>query len=165
MSGVGKSLTRKLGPLPAWAWLGLFAVVMVVLRTVRRPAASSPAGQVAPSEGPSVPVILAPLQTHTEVTTLPAATPAAPLAYPSTLKKKEVHAFDSLVSWWQAGGGGQPPTPVEVRSRNLPIYSQQAAYYQAHPYTSGAGSTGTQPSSVVDDYHVDVYSPVEDSYA
>jgi hypothetical protein len=52
LSSIKASLTRKLGPLPAYAWLGIFAAAVLLWRHLHPPAPTSASAAATPDLGP-----------------------------------------------------------------------------------------------------------------
>lgn len=164
MGEVGKALGRNFGGMPAWAWLGIFAVGMLAFRTLRRPPAASPSasGPAATSEssGPTVPIILAPLSTRTRtVAVVPVPGPAP--ARPAHLSAEGAHAWTALLTWWAGGGAGTPPDATGVtQDRERRAYESALQWYVQHP-------AGTAPPGVYSDvsgYTVQTFDPTVDGY-
>jgi len=161
MGEVGKALGRNFGGMPAWAWLGLFAVAMILYRTLRRPPATLSAdGTAAASEssGPTVPIILAPLQTSTR-TVVVGTPPGGPgPRRPHHLSAAGSHAWDALATWWASGGTGSPPDASGLtQDRERAAYDAAFQWYVEHP-------VGTAPPGVLTQsgYSVQVIDPTTD---
>jgi hypothetical protein len=129
MSRVGEALRRKLGPLPAGAWLGLFALVMVIWRSFARKPQPAPAGpsavQQAPSQGPLVAIVPMP-------PSQPATTPPVPETDPVFLRWLQIV---------RARRPGIPPAPAPTDtnpppSGTLPPVRQTGAVVR-NPLTDG----------------------------
>lgn len=134
MGQVGKALTRKLGPAPAYVWLGLFAVFMLVYRSRHKAAA---AGTPLESSGPIVPVNIGPTRSESQQTVTLYRPPSQPIPY-GTVNRKSEGAFQALITWWQGGGQGSPPDINGVKNkRDRALFAQELNYYRANPYSSG----------------------------
>jgi hypothetical protein len=149
---VGSALTRKIGPAPAYVWLGLFAVGMVILRMIRRP--SNSASTAGGSSGPIVPVNIGPTRQESSTTVQLFRPASQPLPY-GTVNRKSEPAFQGLIDWWMQGGSGTAPDAQGVRNkRDRTLFEQELNYYKANPY-----SAGTIPTSGGSDLHTETTDP------
>ena len=162
MGEVGKALTRKLGPAPAYVWLGLFAVVMVVFRMLRRPSPSASSGAADTGYGPLVPVDIGPVRSERSSTTQTVLyrPPLSPFPDVGLIhNRKSQPFFDALRTWWMGGGSGPPPDAAGLKNKkDRLLYESELQFYQANPYTIGSipGPSSSDSSS-------SVYDPTQDA--
>lgn len=168
MGEVGKALTRKIGPAPAWVWLSLFLVAMLIFRFLKKPARGGGQGFVAyDSTGPSVVAQPYPVFPPTPTPTPPPAgiTRPTPPQPPSGLSAKFLNQWANLQTWWMAGGQGTPPMPAPPhvhQTHGRPPHKQfftadqyaafqsALAFYQANPYPTSTTPAVTATASVTD---------------
>lgn len=154
MGEVGAALKRKIGPAPAYVWLGLFAVVMIVFRMLRPPAPASAGGPLE-SSGPVVPVNIGPVRSERTVETRLFRQPVSPFPDVGLIKnRKSQSAFDALRTWWMGGGSGTPPDSSGIKNKqDRLLYASELQFYQANPYVA----PGTIPGG--SSYSTQAYDP------
>jgi hypothetical protein len=141
MSKVMDALKRKLGPLPAWAWLSIFAVVMIVYRGFAKKPSTDPNAPASfePVPGPTVTTIVGP-GTSSQ--------PPAPMVETDPLFRRFAAEYAarkhiSLPDWLTGPtdvttpGAGSAPPPVPVHHPDEPVLHAPGSEVQVFDPTTG----------------------------
>jgi len=166
---IGKALTRKFGPAPAWVWLALFAVGMLIFRfLVKKPAPAGGGGPDVASVGPSV--VAQPYPVYPPAVKIPAAKlppQPPPPVLPTGKKGKQQYlsqrgfiAWNALEDWWRSGAVGSPPLPVQPAGKHhgqkdftnaeYQAFQTEYAWYLANPYPTNTTPATVATSSTTD---------------